>query len=103
MGRSQSKLLQRFALATLHFTTTQSDRKPWDWPMAADDPNAGKTHGHWLSRKHHECSWYGVICGFRKNVVALDLGFMKLDGLLPRELGLLSRLEDVDVHGNDRK
>ena len=101
--RSHAKLLQRYALVVLHFSTTQSGKKVWDWPIAADDPTAEKTNGKWMSQKHHECSWYGIQCGFRKNVVLLDLGYLKLDGLLPRELGLLTRLSDIDLHGNDCK
>lgn len=101
MRRSHKKLLQRYSMATLHFATTKSNSKPWDWAIAADDPKAQITNGNWLSPKHHECSWYGVACGIRKNIVLLDLGFLKLEGLLPKELGLLTRLSDLDFHGND--
>jgi hypothetical protein len=102
LKRSRDLLLQRYALATLHFTTTQSNSTVWDWPMAGDLSIAGqKAKGNWMSAHHHECQWYGVQCNWKTRVIALDLGFMKLDGLIPREIALLPHLEDIDMHGND--
>ena len=34
-------------------------------------------------------------------VINLDLGYIKVDGLVPREIGLLTDLQDLDLHGND--
>ena len=99
--RNKAMYLQRFALVTLHMSSTKSNTTNWDWPMAADDPKALQTNGYWASTRHHECSWYGVYCNLQKRVERLDLGFLKLDGLLPRELGLLSKLKDLDLHAND--
>ena len=77
---------QRYALAVLYFAT-----KGMSW-------NENK---NWVTHKH-ECTWYGVKCTFlSKKVYELDLGFLEIDGLLPRELGLLSNLRDLDLHGND--
>jgi hypothetical protein len=74
--------------------------------MAADEPRASKVRpkGNWMSTRMHECSWYGVKCGSlfgRKTVKRLEMGFLALDGLLPRDLGLLTNLEELDVHGCD--
>jgi hypothetical protein len=72
--------------------------------MAGDLSIAGqKAKGNWMSAHHHECQWYGVQCNWKTRVIALDLGFMKLDGLIPREIALLPHLEDIDMHGNDCK
>jgi Leucine-rich repeat (LRR) protein len=126
-GKSKSVLLQRYTLATLHFATTHSNTTVWDWnkvdlydPRAKPPPaptakpgknnkkNAAnkqavqnKTPHHWMSEKHHECTWHGVECNWRSTIVQMDLGFLKLDGLLPRELALLTDLRDLDLHGND--
>lgn len=101
-GRSKDLFLQRYSLTTLYVSSTKSNTTTWDWPLAADDPSAEKVHGHWGSAKHHECQWYGVTCDtWSKKVAALNLGFLKLDGILPRELFLLSQLRELDLHAND--
>jgi len=94
--------LQRYALAVLHFATTKSNTTAWDWPMATDTtPEKANRHGDWMAQAH-ECTWYGVVCHRRTKVVKeLNLGFMKLDGLVPRELSLLTGLKDLDLHAND--
>lgn len=73
--------------------------------MAVDDPTATiiKTNqGNWMNVRMHECSWYGVRCTIRsKTVIGLELGFLALDGLLPRDLALLTQLQELDVHGCD--
>jgi hypothetical protein len=120
---SQTAFLQRYALATLYFATatttptasassfasasSSSDgktKKPhWDWSMANDVPLAVQQRkGDWLSRTTHECQWYGVQCNVRQTtVVGISLGFLALEGMLPRELGLLTQLIEFDVHGCD--
>ena len=100
-GRSKYLFLQRYALATLHISSTKSNTTVWDWPLAADEPQTMATRGHWGTTNHHECSWYGVFCDFSKKVVRLDLGFLKLDGIVPRELWVLTALKDIDFHAND--
>ena len=71
--------------------------------MANDAPLAvQQRRGDWISPSKHECTWYGVSCHRRNGrVKALQLGFLSLDGLLPRELSLLSSLQELDVHGCD--
>jgi hypothetical protein len=76
---------QRFALAVLYFGT-----KGISWEINTD----------WMSDKH-ECSWYGIKCSTLKTVTGLDLGFIKVNGIIPREVGLLTSLTDIDLHGND--
>ena len=102
-GRSRDPFLQRYALVTLYTASTKGNTTAWDWPLAADDPKAAATQGHWASPRRHECTWYGVECnnGWSKQVTGLHLGFLKLDGILPRELYLLSHLKSIDLHAND--
>jgi hypothetical protein len=76
---------QRFVLGVLYYATVGVK-----WEINTD----------WVTSKH-ECTWYGVTCNYWKTVNALDLGFIKVNGLLPRELGLLKGLKELDLHGND--
>jgi hypothetical protein len=76
---------QRYALAVVYYSS-----KGAQW----------ETNTNWMTQKH-ECSWYGVICNKFRKVIELDLGYIELEGLVPRELGMLSGLKDLDLHGND--
>jgi hypothetical protein len=100
-GRSKPKLLQRFALATLHFGTTRSNTTSWDWKMAVDVKGATATKGHWMNVNRHECGWYGVVCDAWSNVVGLEMGWMALDGIIPREVGLLTALREINFSACD--
>ena len=82
-GRSYES--QRFALAVTYYAT-KGDQ--WD------------SNANWMTTKH-ECSWYGVMCNVFRTVVDLDLGYIEMAGLVPRELALLTRVRDLDLHGND--
>lgn len=99
-GRSKHKFLQRYALATVHFATTRSNTTSWDWKMAVDEPHAIAKQGYWMTQLH-ECQWYGITCSFRKYVIGMEMGFLALDGLLPRELSILTKIQEIDVHGCD--
>jgi hypothetical protein len=77
---------QRYALAVLYFAT-QGD-KHW------------KVKTNWMKGKS-ECRWFGVECDVWGTVTGLNLGFQDLNGLLPRELALLNKIQEVDLHGND--
>ena len=55
---------------------------------------------NWMTMKH-ECSWYGVNCNMMRTIVELDLAYIEMEGLIPRELGLLTAITDIDLHGND--
>jgi hypothetical protein len=94
---------QRYALAVIHFASTKGNTTKWDWHMAADEPKvAALSHGNWMRTNVHECQWYGVHCHRRNKVIyELNLGYMKLDGIIPREVALLTGLKDLDFHAND--
>lgn len=76
---------QRFVMAVIYYAT-----KGMQWDVSTN----------WMSTKH-ECSWYGVECNMFGTVINLDLGYIEVDGLVPREIGLLSGLRDLDLHGNE--
>jgi hypothetical protein len=94
---------QRYALVVLHYASTKLNTTKWDWHMAMDEPKiAALSHGNWMRTKTHECDWYGVTCHRRNRVVYdLNLGYLKLDGIIPRELSLLTGLKELDLHAND--
>jgi len=82
--------LQRFALATLFYSL---DAGSW----------SDKTH--WLSYDMSECEWYSTLQDQR---ICNDFGLYKtlhldangLYGSLPEELGVLSRLTELNLSGN---
>jgi Leucine rich repeat len=103
-------------------TATKITSSTWDWPMIRSfDPNIGT--GNWMHPTKHECEWFGVVCqhhwkvamhglfipswifaaisGNTRVITGLELSFLKLNGLLPRELSELPYLQELDVHGND--
>uniref|UniRef100_A0A7S1UPJ3 Leucine-rich repeat-containing N-terminal plant-type domain-containing protein n=1 Tax=Grammatophora oceanica TaxID=210454 RepID=A0A7S1UPJ3_9STRA len=82
---ASKSMTQRYALAVLFSATKGGTR----WIDKTD----------WLSQKN-ECSWYGISCDAMSTITDIDLGFNDLEGMLPRELGLLNPIE-VDMHGND--
>ncbi|KAL3926264.1 MAG: hypothetical protein SGARI_005665 [Bacillariaceae sp.] len=86
--RESSKKLnkQRYAMAVIYYAT-----KGAGWETSRD----------WMLSTKHECDWYGVTCNLKRQVTELDLGYIELDGLVPREIGLLKHLKDLDLHGND--
>ncbi|KAL3926500.1 MAG: hypothetical protein SGBAC_013455, partial [Bacillariaceae sp.] len=76
---------QRFVMGVIYYAT-----KGVQWDESED----------WMSSKH-ECNWFGVECNMFGTVVNLDLGYILVDGLVPREIGLLRGLKDLDLHGNE--
>mmetsp|Transcript_26077 Transcript_26077/g.57435 ORF Transcript_26077/g.57435 Transcript_26077/m.57435 type:complete len:268 (-) Transcript_26077:17-820(-) len=76
---------QRYALAVVYYSSKGAQ---WD------------KNTNWMTPKH-ECSWYGVMCNAFRTVIELDLGYIELEGLIPRELSLLGSVRDLDLHGND--
>lgn len=53
----------------------------------------------WLSESHH-CDWDLVGCSHDGFVTALTLSFNNLTGVLPEDLGVLTRLQVLDVESN---
>jgi hypothetical protein len=84
------KVVQRFVLANIYFAT-----KGDDWVNSCS----------FLSEKD-ECDWnegdgvMGALCNSDGFVDRLTLSNHKLDGTIPRDLGLLTHLTHVDLSGN---
>jgi len=80
-GLSEDRLVQRFAMATLYYSTNGNN---WD-------------HGGWVESKN-ECDWDNDNDGVRRcsqefMLVGLDLLFDSLFGRIPIEVGLLTHLK----------
>ena len=76
---SNARRLQRFALATLYYST---DGLHW------------VDHTNWLSHTHSECNWAGCGCNDdTKALVSLSMDSNDLNGTLPPELGMLTTLD----------
>jgi len=95
---SVERLLQRFSLATMYYATNGES-----WPKK----------DNWLSYEHHECSWSEVkrMCDEGTDlsneefdlgtITELDLSENMLDGNIPREIGLMSKLVTVTLSNNN--
>eukprot|EP00536_Pseudo-nitzschia_multiseries_P009963 jgi/Psemu1/202069/e_gw1.290.19.1 len=49
----------------------------------------------------HECKFTGIECDSEGRVTVVDLGYRKLRGRLPDEVGMLSKLTAVNLMGNN--
>lgn len=93
---SDDRLTQRFALATLWYSTNGEE---WDHPTG------------WLGASDECSEWNnveggrqdGIVCGTLQggNVQELHLEFDNLFGTIPPEIGLLSHLTRLILYGND--
>ena len=104
---SRAAFRQRYAMATFYYAT----EGPGHWYPDVGSPNATtsavKAEGanQWLSNSN-ECTWYGVSCTTNipftfRSVTAIDVTFLGVAGMMPRELALLTNLKELDLHGND--
>ena len=84
---SESRVLQRYALATFYYSTSGDS---WE------------DNSLWMSEEK-ECSWFSRTASFpvckSDEYVTLELDFNNLDGTLPNELALLNKLERVELSG----
>lgn len=85
----EKSVLQRFAFATLYYSTAGDN-----WVE-----NTG-----WLSAAH-ECVWTTDIiwpCDLNREMLKLELVANALSGSLPGEIGLLSKLQVIHLSGNKK-
>ena len=84
---SDERIIQRYALATLYYSTDGSN-----WL-----DNAG-----WLS-KENECTWHTLVsienCDSEGMYTSVDLSANDLTGVVPNEVALLSRLATLKLSG----
>ncbi|GAX09263.1 hypothetical protein FisN_17Lh006 [Fistulifera solaris] len=84
---SDDRLIQRYALAAIYFST---DGDGWSQKTG------------WLG-DGYECKWYMRSsigsCDLLGRIVSLNLGFNDIEGTIPPEIGLLGHLEQLDLGG----
>ena len=66
---------------------------------ATDGPN-WKDNTNWLSDRPLG-DWYGVTTDSNGHVTELDLGFNRLTGIIPPELGNVFKLQKLDLSGSE--
>ena len=89
---SDERRIQRYALATLYFST-----KGDQWT----------NNLYWLSDQDECTMWFsriaevatGAICNTDRHMITLDLDYNNLRGTLPQEIALLSHLRRVELYG----
>jgi hypothetical protein len=84
---SASRYIQRFALATLYFST-EGDK----WTL----------NEKWLS-SDDECLWFNRAnnpCGALGDIIEVDLSELGLSGVIPEEIGMLKGLKLLNLSGN---
>jgi len=108
---TDSRLRQRFALATLYYATTVDDAVVSGRNGNATATSTSNTPGswgrstNWLSYNVSECSWYPSLgtpfdCNDEEEILRLQLFDNLLQGSLPPEIGLLTSLTELDVSDN---
>jgi len=83
---NQSRLMQRYALATIAFGTGLGFGN----------------HDSWLS-EDHECFWYGIDCDSDSDgqpTTVLTINLSDLDGRIPADIALLSNITEIDLKDN---
>ncbi|KAL3919540.1 MAG: hypothetical protein SGILL_003703 [Bacillariaceae sp.] len=99
---SPTFMLQRYALATLFFSTSKSSELQ-SGESVPDSTWNDQTN--WMTGSGY-CSWHGVACITGENaddnnqVVSLNLTSNGLSGVLPPEISLLSHLDHLDFSQN---
>jgi hypothetical protein len=84
---SNRRLLQRYALATLYYSTN-GER----WSQSSTS---------WVAQRSDECVWSGIECNNAGGVEVLQLSNDNLSGSLPPEIQLLSNsLEEIYLNDN---
>jgi Leucine-rich repeat (LRR) protein len=101
LSPDDSLMLERYALATLFFASTNLEL----WEESSSVPTSHwKTQTNWMTSKGF-CSWHGVVCvdgvsDGNAKIVALQLPSNDLSGHLAPELRFLSNLDSLDLSNN---
>lgn len=102
MDYSESRKVQRFALAALFVATNTAYPEIRSWTNASN----------WLNYEIHECQWYsspysednaGLKCDTENRYVDLHLKENQLNGTLPPEVSLLTSLTRINLSHNQLK
>jgi hypothetical protein len=116
---SEARLVQRYILAVFYFSTKganwDSCSEPEDIestdrcdvqsnygfnPVERDDEVKVSRGFHWLTC-NSECTWSGANCNNSKLLTAIDIEKNNLGGVLPAEVGDLSRLQVLALEQNN--
>jgi Leucine-rich repeat (LRR) protein len=92
VGGSTARFLQRYALATLYYSTNGASTGTSSWLNASG----------WLS-PDDECTWYGTSCigdSATSSLTGLQLTNNQLSGSIPNELSLLTTIKNFSLTGN---
>ena len=91
---SDPLFLQRYALATLYYSTSGDEWKP-----CGEDCDL---NGRPFLSDAHECLWMGIMCLGDGRIATIDFGRngLGLSGDIPSEIGLLNSLMRLNVQGN---
>ena len=83
---NDSNLIQRYSLLVFYFATNGDKwfNKKQRWTSA-----------------EHECKWFGIKCNQSKRVIEIGMGFNNIGGVIPREIGDLTNIKILDLHGNE--
>ena len=91
VGYSGNRILQRYALATFYYSTSGDS-----WGQ----------NNLWLSSQD-ECTWFSRSASFSvcesDEYVTLELDVNDLDGTVPNEIALLTKLERVELSGGPER
>lgn len=79
---SRSQLLQRFALASFHYSTNKVSN------MYTPTPPGWRLKGNWMTADN-ECDWRGIQCNAGGKVNQIQMGGNYLTGKIPMEIVLL--------------
>lgn len=86
---SAAVVAQRFALATLYYSTNSFTSGSRSWLNASG----------WLS-SDDECSWFGASCDGSSSLTGLNLTDNQLIGLIPDEISMLTKLQMLSLNAN---
>ena len=92
-GNDRVSNVQRFALATLYFSTNQVPN------VFEGSPGKWSSEEGWLLAAN-ECQWEGIVCDNAGRVTGILLPSHRLSGSLPLELAFLEQLTTMDLQSN---
>ena len=86
--------LQRYALATLFYSTNMVPS------MHVEDPKAWKVADNWMTNAH-SCDWMGVECNEDKVIIDIYLEKNRLSGKIPVDIAIIANnIESLDFTDN---
>lgn len=87
-------LVQRYVLAVLYYTTNGDD-----WWNCTQNEATDCGEFPFLSPAS-ECNWGGIYCDDSSSVTRITMSNNNMKGSIPKEIGLLSHLHELDLEQN---